>query len=206
MDADRQSIKIILNIEWGMSLEPEDSETRRLWEPGVEVEQTAEELVLQRQQILSILKHRYEVSGNPLLVWEAISHSLDPQSAPGEPIIPDWCLPALRDAASNLFALTAGKDFRKAKGDPARNIGPDIAIELVAEALALSSKGRRNSFSAIVKDNMDIVDALGVHYTHSKFLKEKTIEYLSKRRNIGIDWVKRIMARGLRLRGTSGET
>jgi hypothetical protein len=169
----------------------------------------AEEEAAARLETLARLQHGYDETKNPLYVWEAITwclHADDP------PTIPGWCLNYLREAATNIYALSCGKNFRNSKSPAFPST--EQAVKLVAEALLLSKQGKRNAFAALLKDRDDQRDANSVIFSGEATSEETTIshregkyfvvdvvhgtalERIAKRRSVTKDRAKRIVARG----------
>src|SRR5580700_4366777 len=90
----------------------------------------------ERLETLGRLRHWYRQTKNPLYAWEAIARCLINDSPP---LIPDWCLDYLRPAATNLTNLSWGTDFRTRQ-----RVKAEQAKDLVAEALLLTRRGKRN--------------------------------------------------------------
>ena len=104
---------------------------------------------------LESLKRRFVVTENPMYVWLAIKWCTTeyPFCA-----LPDWCLDYLATAATNLVALSEGRDFRKLRERPALSASRDVGdrdvmtsankidwrkmTELIPAAMGLASKGK----------------------------------------------------------------
>jgi hypothetical protein len=142
---------------------------------------------LDRLETLRRLRHWYQQTSNPLYVWEAISRCLINDNPP---LIPEWCLDYLRSAAINLTNLGWGNDFRSR-----RRVSADHAIELVAGALLLTERGKRNAFASLLKDRDAMRDANTIEFGGSHRLGE-----IADRRNVTTDRAQRIVATGRRLR------
>jgi hypothetical protein len=100
--------------------------------------------IIDREQTLRRLRHWYDETSNPLYAWEAIFRCFANDDVQH---VPDWCICYLREASENLYRLSCGADFRSDK-----KIGPQRAVGLIAEALYLSKRGKRNAFAALLKE------------------------------------------------------
>jgi hypothetical protein len=144
-----------------------------------------------RHETLDRLRHWYEQTKNPLYAWEAIARCLN---ADERPSLPEWCIPYLREAATNLCRLSWGQDFRK----PTRSkISTHKAAALVPNALSFSRQGQKNVFAMLHDDRDTMRDALDLHY-HKK-IGASLLQEIKRRRNVEIDRAGRIIARGRRL-------
>jgi hypothetical protein len=154
------------------------------------------------QATLDRLEAWYETSQNPLYAWEAIDLCL--KTSPF-PTIPVWCLAVLRDAATKLFYLSRGTDFREPSLAPCE-LPPNRAIELVAEALSLSSKGKKNAFAALVQDRGIARDASQFLWRDSLGSPQSALDEIMADRNIESDRAKRIVAKGKEFLRGKGKT
>ena len=118
----------------------------------------------------------YEQTANPLYVWEAMAWCLNAEEPKS---IPDWCLPYLRVAATNLYRLYCGIDFREVT----KPIEPNEAPKLVPEALAISRQGT-NMFAKILKDRDDSRAALDEMYSGRGAHRLRTVTEKSANRRI----------------------
>lgn len=148
----------------------------------------------QTESELHHLRHLYEETKNPLYIWEAIALALY-----AEPIVPEWCLPYLHEAARKLRYLSKSKTkYPWAKKGAATD--KHIAAQ-VLEALSLSKQGKRNAFDALQIDRRDMAHAQ--RYS-SPFMRKTglALEAItkSKKRNVGKDRAQRLLKRGDRLR------
>jgi hypothetical protein len=166
----------------------------------------AEKEAAERLETLARLQHLYHETKNPLYVWEAITWCLHAD----DPLIPDWCLNYLREAATNIYRLSCGKDFRHPKS-PAFKLSTDQAFKLVAGALLLSEQGKRNAFARLLKDRDDQLDANSVTFfgeatfatighREGKYFVDvfrgTALDQIVKRRSVSKGRAKRIVARG----------
>jgi hypothetical protein len=108
-------------------------------------------------------------------------------------------LAPLRDAAANLYYLSRGTDFRKLPNVVPGELSPDRAIELIAAALSLSKKGKKNAFAALLEDRDAARDANRYLSRESTEAMQSELDDIQARRNIGADRAKRIVARGEKL-------
>jgi hypothetical protein len=128
---------------------------------------------------LKRLQAMHKATGNPVFVWWAIHFCLNEGSRVP---LPEWCLEYLGDAASNMNALSGGRDFRKPVDKPAesesRNV-TDPAVktrhnriqwrrmsELIPAALGFAAKGKNILQAAQVV----VIKARGA--SHNKLLRE----------------------------------
>jgi hypothetical protein len=75
-----------------------------------------------RLETLARFRHWYDVTKNPLYVWEAVARCL----YDNPPTIPEWRLDYLRATASNLFDLSRRKDFRDSESTAFQLTDPRI--------------------------------------------------------------------------------
>jgi hypothetical protein len=151
---------------------------------------------------LDRLEAWYEISQNPLYAWEAIDVCLNAAPFPN---IPLWCIAVLRDAAAKLFYLSRGTDFR----DPSRapcQLPPNRAVELVAEALSITRKGKKNAFATLVQDRGIARDASRFLWSESLGSGQSALDEIMADRNIESDRAKRIIAEGKKFLRGKGKT
>jgi hypothetical protein len=141
------------------------------------------------QEALNRTQRWYEQTKNPLYVWEAIAWCLGTDEHRS---IPDWCLDYLRDTAANLHCLACGVDFRERQeaGSAIKKISPNQAVKLIANALSLSSQGKRNAFASLRVDQENSRAWLDEHYYG---LGVSKIQML---RNTTRESARRMIARG----------
>ena len=155
-------------------------------------DETPKELDDRLGQEMSVrLHHLYGATKNPLYVWEAITKCRNA----GGPIIPDWCIPYLRQVALRLTDLASGHDFSKVQRFPP--ISSDQAMQLVAKALSLSRQSKRNAFAELLINRRD-ADAARKASRNSLF-NEIALKETEKKRSISRDQAQRIIKRGKRL-------
>src|SRR5664279_1244538 len=104
-----------------------------------------------RTEMPKRLRHWYELTQNPLYVWEAIAQALKSNV----PTIPSWCIPYLREAAVNLTQLASVRE----RFGVSPKISPKQAMRQVPKALSLSRQGKRNAFADLLIDRRDADDA-----------------------------------------------
>jgi hypothetical protein len=124
---------------------------------------------------------------NPLHVWRAIAICLnaDPPAS-----IPNWCLPYLASAASNINSLTLGWDFR----DDHPRVSPAEAYALTTAALGLGKQGKKSSFTSVREDADSQLHALDAELGRNDVIKS-----IAKERSISKDRAARRLAHGKRL-------
>jgi hypothetical protein len=154
------------------------------------------------QATLDRLESWHETTQNPLYAWEAIDLCLRMSPSPTFPV---WCLAVLRDAATKIFYLSRGTDFREPSVAPCE-LPPNRAVELVAEALSLSSKGKKNAFAALVHDREIARDASRFLWRASLGSPQSALDEIMADRNVEYDRAKRIVAKGKKLLRGKGKT
>jgi hypothetical protein len=163
-------------------------------------------MVPHRKEMSDRLRHWYEQTQNPLYVWEAIAEALNA----GTLVIPDWCIPYLREVAVNLTRLAS---VRENEDNPGGGILPRIpplkAMRQVPEALSLSRQGKRNAFADLIVDRRDADDAwhsLTDYPVIAPLIRELALKHIEgnrrqtgKKRRVSRDRAKNIIKRGKRL-------
>jgi hypothetical protein len=133
------------------------------------------------QQTLDRIKVWYDVSGNPLYVWEAIHHCLtEAKPAP----LPEWCVSYLRDTSGNMYQLYCGRDFR-ASTDHKPKISPEEAFKAVPQALGISRQGKKNAFQMSAEDRskQSLAGSIGGRAALEAYQKQHYISEESARRH-----------------------
>jgi hypothetical protein len=153
-----------------------------------------------RQETLDRVHRWYEQTKNPLYVWEAITRCLH---ADEQLVLPDWCVDYLRGAATNLYRLSCGLDFRDPPGPATKTISSDHALKLVSNALSLSKQGKRNAFASLLahRDDMRLVVR---HWPYRSW--DGLVPEIQKQRNVTRESARRRATRGKRLMGVKGKT
>lgn len=128
-------------------------------------------------------QHWFKTDGNPLHVWRAIHWCLN--SEPPQPI-PDWCLPYLASAASNITRLTAGQDI----GEDRQPVTPSQALDRSREALGFSRQGKKNAFKEVKEKAV-----LHRHALDAECGRD-AVRAIEAERSVSTDRAKRLLEKG----------
>jgi hypothetical protein len=123
---------------------------------------------------------------NPLHVWRAIDWCLNSQ--PPQPI-PDWCLPYLAGAATNITRLMAGQDI----GEDRQAVTPSQALDRSREALGFSRQGKKNAFAEIIEMSVLHRHALDAERGHD------AVKAIEGERSVSTDRAKRLLEKGRKI-------
>jgi hypothetical protein len=146
-----------------------------------------------REETLDRLRRWYERTANPLYAWEAVARCLH---ADNPPAIPDWCLPCVRDAASNLLELSRGRDFRPGSPPSQGKLSTDQAMKLVASALSLSKQGQKNAFAKMRGDRQTMTD-FNTYWFYDE--SAAVLDRIAVIRNVTRDRARRVVTKGKKL-------